>query len=34
MPDGLDLAAPRYIRLNEQDNVAIVANDRGLPAGA
>ena len=24
---------PRYIRLSEQDNVAIVANDFGLPAG-
>jgi galactarate dehydratase len=25
---------PRYIRLNERDNVAIVANDPGLPAGS
>jgi galactarate dehydratase len=26
--------APRYIKLNEHDNVAIVVNDFGLPAGA
>jgi galactarate dehydratase len=26
--------APRYIRMHASDNVAIVANDRGLPAGA
>ncbi len=26
--------APRYIKLNERDNVAIVVNDFGLPAGA
>ena len=25
---------PRYIKLNERDNVAIVVNDFGLPAGA
>ena len=25
---------PRYIKLNDRDNVAIVANDGGLPAGA
>src|SRR5579871_4118681 len=25
---------PRYIRLNERDNVAIVVNDFGLPAGS
>jgi galactarate dehydratase len=33
---GLSIAAdePRYIRLNERDNVAIVVNDFGLPAGA
>jgi len=24
---------PRYIKLNERDNVAIVVNDFGLPAG-
>ena len=32
-----DIAAkeqPRYIKLNARDNVAIVANDGGLPAGA
>lgn len=27
-------AAPRYVRLHARDNVAIVANDGGLPAGA
>ena len=25
---------PRYIKLNERDNVAIVVNDFGLPAGS
>ena len=25
---------PRYIKLNDRDNVAIVVNDFGLPAGA
>src|SRR5882762_10349798 len=25
---------PRYIKLNERDNLAIVVNDFGLPAGA
>ena len=32
-----DVAAkeqPRYIKLNERDNVAIVVNDFGLPAGS
>src|SRR5882757_7847409 len=32
-----DIAAreqPRYIKLNERDNVAIVVNDFGLPAGS
>ena len=24
---------PRFIRLNDSDNVAIVVNDGGLPAG-
>ncbi|TWG82118.1 galactarate dehydratase [Cupriavidus gilardii J11] len=28
-----DAAAPLYIRMHEADNVAIVANDDGLPAG-
>jgi galactarate dehydratase len=27
-------AQPLYIRMHERDNVAIVANDGGLPAGA
>ena len=26
-------APPLFIRMNERDNVAIVANDGGLPAG-
>ena len=30
----MDINAPRYIKLHADDNVAIVANDRGLPAGA
>ena len=30
----MDTNAPRYIKLHADDNVAIVANDRGLPAGA
>ena len=25
---------PRYIKLNDRDNVAIVVNDFGLPAGS
>ena len=25
--------SPRYIRLNERDNVVIVVNDQGVPAG-
>lgn len=28
-----DAYAPRYIRLNPRDNVAIIVNDFGLPAG-
>lgn len=28
-----NLAAPLYIKVDEQDNVAIVVNDNGLPAG-
>src|ERR1700756_5878671 len=34
MPDGLSLSAPRIVKLNPQDNVAIVANAGGLAAGA
>ena len=30
----MDTNAPRYIKLHADDNVAIVANDRGLPAGS
>ena len=29
-----DVYAPRYIKLNARDNVAIIVNDFGLPAGA
>lgn len=25
--------SPRYIRLNERDNVVVVVNDQGVPAG-
>jgi galactarate dehydratase len=25
--------SPRYIRLHERDNVVIVVNDQGVPAG-
>ncbi|HEU0202432.1 MAG TPA: UxaA family hydrolase, partial [Burkholderiaceae bacterium] len=33
--DGSSTSAePRYIVMHERDNVAIVANDGGLPAGA
>ena len=28
-----DAYAPRYIKLNARDNVAIIVNDFGLPAG-
>jgi len=28
------LEMPRYIKLNARDNVAIVVNDFGLPAGS
>ena len=28
-----DVYAPRYIKLNARDNVAIIVNDFGLPAG-
>src|SRR3954454_11653407 len=34
MPDGHSQTIARLIRLHETDNVAIVANDRGLPAGS
>ncbi len=33
MPDTIAPAAPRYIKLNPADNVAVVASDFGLPAG-
>ena len=33
MPDGSNQPAPRYITLHPEDNVAVVGNDRGLPAG-
>ncbi len=26
--------SPRHIRLNEADNVAVIVNDGGVPAGA
>ncbi|MEQ1648982.1 MAG: galactarate dehydratase [Hyphomicrobiaceae bacterium] len=32
-PSSSTAQQPRYIRLNDDDNVAIVANDFGLPAG-
>ena len=31
---ALPSAQPRYILMHEADNVAIVVNDGGLPAGA
>ena len=34
MPDGNNQMVPRLIKLHAEDNVAIVANERGLPAGA
>lgn len=34
MPDGATVSTPRIVRMNAADNVAIVANAGGLPAGA
>jgi galactarate dehydratase len=34
MPDGQSQVVARLIKLHADDNVAIVANERGLPAGA
>jgi len=33
-PRGAQADAPRYIRMHDNDNVAIVVNDGGLPAGS
>ena len=33
-PSSATAQSPRYIRMHENDNVAIVVNDGGLPAGA
>ena len=34
MAEATTASAPLYITMDERDNVAIVANDGGLPAGA
>jgi hypothetical protein len=33
MADAADAYRPRYIKLNARDNVAIIVNDFGPPAG-